>query len=168
MKEPIELKIIVTRVLIFSILVSLFVAGALWHLTTAEQVRMPRVQPYDLPVANPVVKINTAAALEFPLFWASRRPVAEIEKLKDEPVQTKAGSIEGVTLLGIIIRNSVRTALLGIDKQIKKVTSGDEINGWIVEGVFAEKIVLTADGQKAELSILRERPDSIKLEPATQ
>lgn len=166
MSAPKKLSRVVTRVLVLSIFASLCVAGMFWYLIVAQQVRVPYMQPYDLPQESSTVETEQYAALESPLFWISRLPVPEIDAPEGEPAQTEAGSIEGVQLLGIIVRDSVRTALFGVDNKIKKVIKGDEVNGWVVEHVFADKVVLMADGQEAELSIARERPDSIKLERA--
>lgn len=160
-----RLSVAVTRVLLLSIFVCCLVVGLFWYFITAEQVRVPYMPPYDLPEENTTVGVGMDYALESPLFWESRRPVPELESQIEEPVQIQVGPIAGVKLLGIIIRDSVRTALLGVDKNNIKVVKGDEVNGWLVEQVFADKVVLIANGQTAELSIVRERPDSIKLEP---
>lgn len=120
---------------------------------------------YDLPKENIIVELDTHIALEYPLFWETRRPIPELDAPKILPVQIQAGSITGVKLIGVILKKSVRIALLEIDKKIKKVIKGDDVNGWLVIQVFTDKIVLVANGQTRELSITRERPHSIKLEP---
>lgn len=163
-----RLSVTVTRVLILSIFACCLVAGLFWYFITVQQVRVPYMQPYDLPEVNTTVHIDTSAALEYPLFWESRRPVLELEKSEDEPAVIEVGVIDGVKLLGIIVQRSVQTALLGIDKKIQKVVKGDEVNGWVVDQVFADKVVLMANDQTVELSIVRERPDSIKLESVAQ
>lgn len=162
------LTLTVTRILVLAILVCCLLAGAFWYFITAQQVRIPYMQPYELPEESLAIETDIGIALKYPLFWISRRPVAEPEEPEEEAVVIEAGSIEGVQLLGIIVRDTIRTALLGIDKKIQKVVKDDEVNGWVVEQVLANKVVLVANGQVAELSIVRERPDSIKLEPVAQ
>lgn len=162
------LRLTVMRILILSIFLCCLLAGAFWYFITAPQVRVPYMQPYQLPEENLAIEADIEIALKYPLFWSSRLPVAEPEEAEEEPVVIEAGSIEGMRLLGIIVRDSVRTALLGIDKKIQIVVKNDEVNGWVVEQVLANKVVLMANGQIAELSIVRERPDSIRLEPVAQ
>lgn len=110
-----KLSRIVTRVLVLGIFVSLCVTAMSWYFIVAQQVRVPYMQPYDLPQESSTVENEQYAALESPLFWSSRLPVPEIDAPEEEPAKTEAGSIEGVQLLGIIVRDSVRTALLGVD-----------------------------------------------------
>lgn len=164
-----KLTVTVTRVLILSLFACCLLAGVSWYFVTVQQVRVPYMPPYELPKEVAAVEMDTSTALKYPLFWNGRRPVAEPEQ---EPEKNSAviepESIDGVQLLGIIVRDSVRTALLGIDKKIQKVVKGDEVKGWVVEQVSADKIVLVANDQIAELSIVRERPNSIKLEPVVQ
>lgn len=164
-----KLTVTVTQILILSIFACCLLAGAFWYFVTAQQVRVPYMSPYELPEEYTAVKLDTSIALKYPLFWNGRRPVVEPEQEpEEEPTAIETGSIEGVQLLGIIVRDSVRTALLSIDKKIQKVVKGDEVNGWVVDQVFADKVVLMANGQVADLSIVRERPGSIKLEPVAQ
>lgn len=163
-----RLSMIVTRVLILSIFACCLIAGLFWYFITVQPVRIPYMQPYELPEENAAVEIDTSIALESPLFWDGRRPVAEPESADGESSAVEIGSIDGVKLLGIIVQGSVRTALLDIDKKTQKVVKGDEVNGWIVDQVFADKVVLKGNDQIVELSIVRERPDSIKLESVAQ
>ncbi|WP_205341789.1 hypothetical protein [Denitrificimonas caeni] len=163
-----RLSVIVTRVLISSIFACCLIAGLFWYFITVQPVRVPYMQPYDLPEENTVVEIDTSIALESPLFWDGRLPVAEPESADGESSVIEMGSIDGVKLLGIIVQGAVRTALLDIDKKVKKVVKDDEVNGWIVDQVSADKVMLKGSDQIVELSIVRERPDSIKLESVAQ
>ncbi|MCK9534919.1 MAG: hypothetical protein M0Q98_09535 [Pseudomonas sp.] len=163
-----KLTTIVTRVLVLSILACCLLVGVFWYFITAQQVRVPYMSPYELPEEHTAAKIDTSIALEFPLFWSGRRPIVEPDQESEESSAIHTGSIDGVQLLGIIVRDSVRTALLSNDQKLQKVVKGDEVNGWVVDQVFADKVVLMANDQISELSIVRERPDSIKLEPVAQ
>ena len=105
----------------------------------------------QLPGLGPVRKY--AAIADRPLFTAGRRPT----KAPPPPAQPKVGrqSLKSIVLTGILIGPDKRVALIRSAKSPKPQSLGEgaTVGGWRLEKVLADRILLSAGEQTAEIAI---------------
>lgn len=157
----------VTTGLLAGIAAALSVALLLWFWVGAEPVRNPVLTIEDLPIADLQTVSDVETVLARPLFWVEREPVKNPEQEEIVVVEKKtvAAPLMEVRLLGIILTGKVRTALLEVRGEITSVQVGSAVQDWQVGTINAKEIIFVADSEQKVLSLERERPDSIQLEP---
>lgn len=131
-----------------------------WMMVSVDVPRTPHVMNHELPGGlqdgnNPIER-----ALDAPLFWESRLPVANAEVEPESAVET----LEGVELVGII----EKTALLKKADKVRRVLLGTKFDGFILESIEGNKIVLVSSSRRVELKIVKEPPSSVVLKPLGQ
>ena len=107
--------------------------------------------PSQMPTLGPVRKY--AAIAERPLFTSGRRPT----KAPPPPAQPKVGrqSLKSIVLTGILIGPDKKVALIRSAKSPKPQSLGEgaTVSGWRLEKVLADRILLSAGEQTAEIAI---------------
>jgi len=107
--------------------------------------------PGQMPTLGPVRKY--AAIAERPLFTPGRRPT----KAPPPPAQPKVGrqSLKSIVLTGILIGPDKKVALIRSAKSPKPQSLGEgaTVGGWRLEKVLADRILLSAGEQTAEIAI---------------
>ncbi|MES2817367.1 MAG: hypothetical protein V4812_00070 [Pseudomonadota bacterium] len=155
----------VRLLLLVLIALALLLAGLLWHGVSGEALRVMHPAMQDLPDEHALLGDqlgNPRAALERPLFWQARKPVAAGAASTAAEVSGKA---EGFKLLGVVMDKNTSTALLGTPKGVKRVGLDEKVQGWTVEKVTSKSVILTSAGQRVELSVLTSRNPGIRLVP---
>jgi len=103
------------------------------------------------PTLGPVRKY--AAIAERPLFTPGRRPT----KAPPPPAQPKVGrqSLKSIVLTGILIGPDKKVALIRSTKSPKPQSLGEgaTVGGWRLDTVLADRILLSAGDQTAEIAI---------------
>ncbi len=82
---------------------------------------------------------------------------------KTEP-ENAAETLDGVELVGIL----EKTALLKKADEVKRVLLGAKFDGFILESIEGNKIVLVSSNRRVELKILKEPPPSVVLKPLSR
>lgn len=94
---------------------------------------------------------------ERPLFLAERRPPEEQPQdtlASDTPAET-----DDLLLLGVVLTPETTMALVQVDKagKIERLKVGAEVNGWQLQSVQADRVVLQSGERKLDLPLLRNR-----------
>ncbi len=131
-----------------------------WMMVSVDVPRTPHVMNHQLPSGLQDGNNAIEGALEAPLFWEGRLPVAIAEVEPENAVET----LEGVELVGII----EKTALLKKADKVRRVQLGAKFDGFILESIEGNKIVLVSSSRKVELKILKEPPSSVVLKPLSR
>ena len=103
-----------------------------------------------------------------PLFWESRRPVEPVavtDKAEDSRVK-KEGKLKDVTLLGVFGGGATAGIIVKVKDKKRRILLGEEIEGWTLESVQANKVVFSAGGRTKKLQLLA-RNDFVDVPPAT-
>lgn len=109
----------------------------------------------DLPEIKSSGKTREMFAdmVDRPLFIDGRRPVVEDE----EPAgQVEESKIDDLTLMGVFVQGDQSTAMFevkGDKKQYAKKTLNDEVSGWLVQEILADKVILERDGVTETLKL---------------
>lgn len=154
-----------TAILLGAVLLLLGVVTAEVSLGTVSK-RDPQSQelpPRDLGPALQSVAVEIAAlesltdTIERPLFLQSRRPPApEAAPTVEEPVREKpVASLPRFVVSAIVIADGERTALLRnpSDGRMLRVVEGDDVQGWTLEEVQSDRVVLATGGRRQELPL---------------
>ncbi len=131
-----------------------------WMMVSVDVPRTPHVMSHELPSGLQDSHDAAEGALEAPLFWESRLPVTVA---KTEP-ENAAETLDGVELVGIL----EKTALLKKADEVKRVLLGAKFDGFILESIEGNKIVLVSSNRRVELKILKEPPPSVVLKPLSR
>lgn len=153
----------VTAGLSTAIVVSIFLAVFLWFWVDAEPARNPYLGIEDLPSMQMASAKNIDEVLARPLFWKGRQPVLVPEEAVVEEEIVQVAPLKNIKLLGVVMTGSVHTALLEVEGKVLSVKAGQEIQNWTVQEVSSKAVSFVAGGKRTALSLVRERPDSIKL-----
>jgi hypothetical protein len=91
-----------------------------------------------------------------PLFWVSRRPTEQLGASgnTDEP-GGKASDIKGVKLLGIFGSGESAGVIALVNDQKQRILQGEELEGWTVESVEPNRVVLISGERRTELVLLK-------------
>ena len=91
-----------------------------------------------------------------PLFWVSRRPTEQRGGTgnTDEP-EGKAADIKGVKLLGIFGSGESAGVIALVNEQKRRILQGEELEGWTVESVEPNRVVLISGERRTELVLLK-------------
>lgn len=151
---------LVTPLLSFALALAVGLILLGWFIVTAEPIRTPYIAPYELPADMQESDMAIQSAIKAPLFWASRTAEADAEEA--EEVVSDA-HIDGFRLLGVL----GETALVqkGKDDPVKKLRVGETLDGYQVESISGQGVVLVSAGRRVELAIKSQRPSSIVLQP---
>lgn len=143
------------------LIAAIVVSGGLgvlgWAMVSVEVPRTPYVVSHEFPGGLQDSSVGVGVALEAPLFWESRLPVAVVEAEPENTVET----LEGVELVGIV----GSTALLKKADVVKRVLLGAKFDGFILESIEGNKILLVSSGRKVEMKMLKEPPTGVVLKP---
>lgn len=118
----------------------------------------------DLPEIKSSGKTQEMYAdmVERPLFIDGRRPVEESEETSASVEESK---IEDLTLMGVYIRDELSTAMFDVQddkKQYVKKQLGDEISGWLIQEIHADRVVLERDGAMETLLLRKPKLSKAK------
>ncbi len=160
--------LLVERGLVAAIGVCLLIAGLLYFVVGERPSRVPYLNTQLLPNEAAADSVSPENSLERPLFWPARRPVAlqaEMPLDKEEAGEDElVEPLEGVRLLGIMIKGESFTALLDVEGKVVRVQQGASIKQWSVSDISAREVHFSWRGKKSVLSLEREIHQSIKLE----
>jgi hypothetical protein len=149
----------------------LLLGGALWFETngSAEEVKgtatvpPPKAAPAapagDAPFAMPPLA-DFAEFIARPLFNESRRPAAV-------PTAALAVPSSSFILIGIVLSSSGQHALIerGQPPKLERVTEGQEIDGWQVEAIRPDRVIIQRGTTREELKP-KDRPPKATTAPA--
>jgi hypothetical protein len=119
-------------------------------------------QPPDPDFVMP--PLNTyAEVVARPLFTSTRRP----------PVDVTPGRPADFQLVGTIISTRDSQALLshGVPPKIDRVALGQKIEGWTVQSIEPDRVVLVQGGSRAEIGTSAkppEEPKQVRYRPGTE
>ena len=153
-----------TVVLLAVTVVSFILSVSLWFWVDVEPVRNPYLTIEDLPSMQLESASNVEEVLARPLFWQGRESVQIPEEGVSEEEVAVASPLRSIRLLGIILTENIRTALLEVEGKVMSVQSGQEIQDWTIEEITAKEVNFVAGTEQTVLSLVHERPDSIQLE----
>lgn len=87
-----------------------------------------------------------------PLFWASRRPAPAGGVAEEKKVDSKAGEIDGIRLVGVFGSGDSAGIMVTVnDSARKRLQLGDKINGWKLEEVAGIEAILSAGPRRKTL-----------------
>jgi general secretion pathway protein N len=91
---------------------------------------------------------NFAAVIERPLFAQSRRPSVEA-------AEDTQGPWSSLVLAGIVISPGSREALIrhGTPPTLVHVREGQDVEGWVVNAILPDRVVLVGSGTQHELRL---------------
>ncbi len=164
MKERLISPYIVSVWLFAAIGASVLFIVLLWLWIDVEPVRDPYLNIEDLPFMQMHSVSDIDEVLERPLFWAGRQPVIPPEGDSVVAETVVITPLINVQLLGIVLTGDIRNELLKDEGKIISVQAGQVIQNWTVDKVTAKEVSFVAGDEQTELSLVRERPDSIQLE----
>ena len=100
--------------------------------------------------------------IERPLFRPDRRPAPAVT----ETATASANSRQDYALLGVVIDDNIRMALLRPKgaKQMLRILEGQKVDGWTIETVRADRVVLRRGGVTEEVR-LRDLPSNKRRKP---
>lgn len=150
-----------TPLLSFALVVAVGLILAGWFVVTAEPIRTPYIAPYELPADMQESDRAVQSALQAPLFWESR--TAESDQVDGVEEVVSEANIDGFRLLGVL----GETVLVqkGKDDPVRKLRVGETLDGYAVESISGQGVVLVSAGRRVELAIKSQRPSSIVLKP---
>jgi hypothetical protein len=96
-------------------------------------------RPEEPAVAVPPLAVY-APVIERPVFAPTRRP-----PLVPEPLEARPTRPGGITLKGVVLSSQKRIALLeapGSGSDPQRIAEGERLEGWIVEAVLADHVVM--------------------------
>jgi hypothetical protein len=102
---------------------------------------------------------------ERPLFSSDRRPAKQKPEVSKEPQDV------GLTVVGVIIDGSTTIALAKrkAEKNLVRLRVGDQVSGWSVEQILADRVVMRRAQEIAELPLIdpKRKPDLAGSKPAS-
>ncbi len=126
----------------------------------------------ELSLGQPVMPAITSLTetIDRPLFSADRKPVTQTQAL-EQTVEAPAPVVTGLPNLelnAVIINGDQRIALLqGEDPgaALIRAEEGQDVEGWVLQEVFAQRIILRRADQEHELVLRKFRPPPQALLP---
>lgn len=144
-------------------------AGLAWQGTAreAEWVPPPPVEPAlpAVPEFGVAAAPPAAAILERPLFWASRRPIADAPA---EGPEAADSALEDVRILGLLDSGEEGALLYraGEDAAVARLQVGQTLRGWRLTGMAADGAVFRRGDEERLLTLPRPRFEGGSLRPA--
>lgn len=113
---------------------------------------LPEIPSWEVP-APPISKY--VEIIERPLFTSDRRPPPPDEQPVAETQQATPQTKPDVHLLGIVITEGKRQALLqeGRDDKVVYAEPGVTVQGWTVESIEPEQVVLVLGDRREEIDL---------------
>ncbi len=129
--------------------------------STAASPAMAGPAPRDPPRLEPLDAFSEV--VERPVFFRTRRPP---DPEAEPPPQAEAASKADFVLSGLIISGKDRLALLRPVRSatVERVHEGEEIDGWLVQAVHADRVVLKR-GETVQEILLEDQPPPPKPKP---
>ena len=117
----------------------------------------PAVPEIEKPLTWNDSVVDYGAIIERPLFNPSRRAELDTEDPRPAAVQhaiASAGNLNDIRVAAVYGKNTVDTAMLEIrGQQILTVRAGDLVEGWEVESIGEDGVVLVNHGQRQRLAL---------------
>lgn len=143
----------------------LLIALLLFFLVGEQPLRVPSLNVQVLPEEPHLQVVVDDEILARPLFWESRRPIAEVGETEAVDQVEQIQPLAGVRLLGIIMRGQTQTALLEVDGKPGWFREGDAIKQWRIAGLTEQEVRFSSSGGESLLTLEREVHKSVRLEP---
>ncbi|MFB1011062.1 MAG: hypothetical protein QMB92_06425 [Thiopseudomonas sp.] len=145
------------------IFVLLALAVASWFLTGEDMGRTPLIAIQELPVPELDDTSYVQAALERPVFWASRRPV-QVEIVDDTPEpEVLSQPLGDIKLLAVMTSGEQGTAVVSAGGKALTVRPGSVVNGWNVERIDPQAVYFASGTEQAAVEIVRTLHKGVKL-----
>jgi len=115
-----------------------------------------------LSVATQAIE-SYAAMVEQPLFIEGRKPIVGNEELIEDI--ESVGEIKDLTLQGIYSIEGKKIALFskkGVGKNFLKKSEGEDVNGWLLKEIKADRVVLDGDGSEQTVMLRKPKPKQLK------
>ena len=118
---------------------------------TANAAVQPDRAPAPPPAEEPgftMPPLNAyAEVLARPVFSESRRPPSAPAAVAEEP------QLSSIRLVGIVVSASARHALIehGQPQKLERIVPGQEVEGWTVEAINADRVVLRRGDSRIEV-----------------
>lgn len=157
-------------ILFWLTIIGLASAALIWqlkHPLRAAAVVNPTQGPPELPVVTPLQPFRLAPSASYeeidsrPLFIMARRPEPPIPEEPAEPEKPPAtGPEKKFVLLGVAISPNVTTVLLRPEEpnaKTRRVKLGETVEGWLLEKVSPNQVVLRQGQTTRELNLARQR-----------
>lgn len=131
---------------------------------------MPEIPDYEFDTHNIE---NFHDIVERPLFFKARKPIEPVENI---PVETVVASEKlSFILTGIINTPKGLYCLLqnlrAKEKKdrFKRLEEGDEVEGWVVNEIHPDHVVISADGKSEEIKLAKPRlKGKVPVKPRTR
>jgi hypothetical protein len=107
----------------------------------------------DLYPMDSITSEQSDELLARPLFWEGRRPRAVEDTGARRNKDQAAGQLKNVRLQGVFGAGETAGVIIRIKDQQRRVMVGEEINGWTVESVDANEVVLSSRGRTQSLEL---------------
>jgi len=113
----------------------------------------------SLPEHELAVSLESTDILERPLFNADRRPVEITEPAEIEALNTANTNAADFKLVGVVMSpDGSQALLLKSDRQIESVFLGNKIEGWKLQSIDPDSIVLVKGVKTIQLELERTTP----------
>ncbi|NLD15329.1 MAG: hypothetical protein GX665_09630 [Gammaproteobacteria bacterium] len=155
----------VTAGLLAGVVVCVLLALMLFVWTGGTALRVPWLNVQVLPEDPRLEQPKDDEILQRPLFWDSRRPMDVAQEAPAEQVVEQVEALAGVKLLGIIVRDSIQSALLEVDGKPGRYAPGDTVKQWQVAEVGGQVVRFASPRGETVLTLEREIHKGIRLEP---
>jgi len=119
-------------------------------LATTAAAPAPALEPRNGERANPLLALppldSFAEVVNRPLFARTRRPARL-------PADAATQSPSGLALIGVILSNGESRALIahGQPARMERAVAGQDVDGWTVEAIRFDRVVLQRGGVRADL-----------------
>lgn len=134
---------------------TLLTTGAMSRIETPDVVR-PTLSPPEMP-AMTAQSDRTRISAEKPLFHPNRKPfAAELTSGSDAGAELTEAPFE---LKGVVLANGTARASLrrNVDGDMEWVSRGNTIDGWTLESVRSDRVVLSRGEYRTTLHLYPER-----------
>lgn len=131
---------------------------------SAPQAVTPAADSLQLPGVLTPLSVAASQRNEIisrPLFWSSRRPVAEVATLA-EP-EAKPGELKSVKLVGLFGSGAQAGIIALVKGQKRRILLGDVVEGWTLKSIRPSELVVV-NGERTETLVLER--GKIKAAPA--
>ena len=90
-----------------------------------------------------------------PLFWQTRRPLeSTVVDVDSAKVKKSAGQLDGVKLLGVFGSGDTAGIIVLVEKKKQRILQGESVNGWTLESVEPNRVVLVDGARREELFLM--------------
>jgi hypothetical protein len=107
----------------------------------------------DLYPIDSITPEQSDELLARPLFWEGRRALAAEDESVSQKRDRGAGHLKDIKLQGVFGAGDASGAIIRVKGKQRRVMVGEEINGWTVESVDANEVVLSSRGRTQSLEL---------------